>query len=69
MEIRDLYPNLSEKELEEAEETLTAYIEAVIHIYDRIRQDPEAYEQLKALTKDAENSTLSESERSKGKRS
>ena len=46
---RDLYPELSEEELQEAEANFVGYLEVVARIYDRISQDPEAYERLKDL--------------------
>lgn len=48
--IRDLYPNLSEEQLREAEEVLDRYIELAVRMYRRIKADPEAYAQFNALT-------------------
>ncbi|MDA2938742.1 hypothetical protein MYX75_10835 [Acidobacteria bacterium AH-259-A15] len=48
--IRDLYPQLDEEQLKEAEENLDRYIELALRMYERIRLDPEAYRQFKALT-------------------
>ncbi len=48
--IRDLYPHLTEEQLQEAEEHLTRYIELSLRIYERICNDPEAYAHFKALT-------------------
>jgi len=48
--IRDLYPGLSDEQLKEAEENLGRYLELALRIYDRIRSDPEAYSQFRALT-------------------
>jgi hypothetical protein len=48
--IRDLYPNLIDEQLREAEEHFRQYIELSIRMYRRIRVDPEAYTQFKALT-------------------
>lgn len=45
--LRDLFPELSEKELEEAEENLVAYLEVVMRIYQRIQNDPVAYAEFK----------------------
>ena len=47
--IRDLYPYLSEKELQAAEENLDAYLELVLEIYERIREDPRTYELVRRL--------------------
>lgn len=55
--IRGLYPELSDEELQETEENLTRYVELTLRVYERIRQDPEAYARfqadLTALKKDA----------------
>jgi hypothetical protein len=48
--IRDLFPHLSESELKEAEENLERYLELVLRIYERIRNDPEVYARFRALT-------------------
>lgn len=44
---RDLFPELSEKELQEAEENLEAYLEVVLRIFERIESDPVAYAEFK----------------------
>lgn len=48
--IRDLYPNLNDEQLREAEEILERYIELAVQMYNRIKADPEAYAELIALT-------------------
>ena len=48
--IRDLYPNLTEKELAEAEDNLERYLALVLRIYERIQADPENYAHFRALT-------------------
>jgi hypothetical protein len=48
--LRDLYPHLSPEELKEADENLSRYIQLALRIYDRVRNDPEAYARFKALT-------------------
>ncbi len=48
--IRDLYPHLDDEQLKEAEENLERYLELTLRIYDRIRQDPDAYARFKTLT-------------------
>ncbi len=58
--IRDLYPQLTESQLKEAEENLEGYLEVVLRIYERIRQDPKAYAQLKALTASRRSHTMDE---------
>lgn len=48
--IRDLYPDLTDDELAAAEENLDRYVAVVLSIYERIRENPEAYAEFKALT-------------------
>jgi len=48
--IRDLYPHLSEEELKEADENFRAYIDLTLRIYERICADPAAYARFRALT-------------------
>jgi len=54
----DLYPELSEEELKEAEETLDLYLEHALRMYERMKQDPAAYAALKALTAAKGSSTM-----------
>jgi len=37
--VRDLYPNLNEDQLKEAEETLDAYLELVWRIFCRLKEE------------------------------
>jgi len=53
--IRDLYPHLNEEQLKEAEENLERYLELSIRIYERIRNDPQAYAAFRALTASRQN--------------
>lgn len=48
--IGELYPELSEEQLKVAEENMLQYIELSLRMYERIRSDPKAYAQFKALT-------------------
>ena len=48
--IRDLYPNFSKKELDQAAERLDRYLELVVRLYNRIAADPVAYAEFKLLT-------------------
>ena len=48
--LRDLYPNLTDAEIAEAEENFTRYLEVVLRIYDRVHNDPDAIERWRALT-------------------
>lgn len=62
--VRDLYLKLGEVELREAEENLDRYVELCLRIYERIRLDPVAYAEFKALTAPKPDPTM-ENERSK----
>ena len=53
--IRDLYPHLNDEQLKEAEENLERYLEVTLRVYDRIRQDPDAYARFKTLTGSTED--------------
>lgn len=57
--IRDLYPKLTEKQLEEAEENLEQYLEVVLRIYERIASDPAAYAELQKLLAEEERNKKS----------
>ncbi|TMA04616.1 MAG: hypothetical protein E6J89_19890 [Deltaproteobacteria bacterium] len=56
--IRELYPGLSDEQLKEAKENLERYLELALRIYDRIRSDPEAYSQFRALTASGRTATI-----------
>jgi hypothetical protein len=62
---RDLYPYLSDEQLKEAEENLERYLELTLRIYNRIRQDPDAYARFKTLTARGEDRYDKEGQRSK----
>lgn len=48
--LQELYPKLSEEELQAVEERLSRYVELAVEIYERIRSEPELYAQFKDLT-------------------
>ncbi len=48
--IEDLYPELSPEQQREADAVFGEYLELMIHIFNRIRSDPEAYARFEALT-------------------
>jgi len=48
--IQDLYPHLSDEEAQEAEANIERYLEVVLRIYERVRQDPVAYARFLELT-------------------
>jgi hypothetical protein len=43
--IRDLYPALTDDQLQEAEENLRRYTELSLQAYERIRSEPKLYKQ------------------------
>lgn len=49
--LRALYPNLTEAELQEAEENFARYVELAVRIWQRIEADPSALARLRELTR------------------
>ncbi len=47
---RALFPHIPEDGLEEAAAAFESYIKVTLRIYERLRQDPDAWKQLLALT-------------------
>ena len=47
---RDLYPHLTEHELQIGENNLEQYLLLVLRIYERICVEPESYARFRALT-------------------
>lgn len=56
--IADLYPQLNEEQLKEADENLREYVALALRIYERICSDPEAYAEFKALTRKERHSSI-----------
>lgn len=50
-QFKELYPHLSDDELEEVEKTLRQYISVVLRLMDSLESDPEAMREYKALAK------------------
>ena len=51
--LRKLFPEFTEAELQEADQSLEAYVQVALRIYERIASDPVAYAELKdALSKE-----------------
>jgi hypothetical protein len=48
--VRDLYPRLSEEELQCAEEKLEQYLALELRVFERLLRDPDAYARFGALT-------------------
>jgi hypothetical protein len=47
--MRELFPNLSEEQLKEVEETLHGYLEVAWRIYERLeRERPDVFDRLKS---------------------
>jgi hypothetical protein len=48
--LRELYPNLSDVQLEEADENLRQYVALVLRVLERLKLDPDAWTHFEALT-------------------
>lgn len=48
-EIRRLFPHLCDDQLVEAGENIDAYLEVLLGIYERLRNDPDAYRRFEAV--------------------
>jgi hypothetical protein len=48
--LRELYPGLTDREVDEIDDVYDRYIALVSRIYERVQQDPEAYARFKTLT-------------------
>lgn len=59
--IKNLYPHLDEEQLREAEETIEQYLELVLRIYERTKNDPKEQEKLSRLLTDAKRNHTIES--------
>lgn len=49
-DLQDLYPDLGEEKLQEAETNLRAYAELAVRVLTRLSDDPEAHERFEKLT-------------------
>jgi len=58
--IQDLYPELNEAELKEAEKNLKRYADLVLRMYNRISSDPSALQEMEKLTQSNTLDTLLE---------
>lgn len=47
--LRDLYPDLTDEQIEEVDEAFDQYVRLALKIYDRISADPVAYAEFKQL--------------------
>ena len=56
--IKDLYPELNDEELKEAEKNLKRYADLVLRMYRRISSDPVALQELEKLTESDPLGTL-----------
>lgn len=61
--IGELYPNLNEQQLKEAEENLRDYLEITLRVYEHIRKNPEVYAEFKSLTASIRNPKIREEEK------
>jgi hypothetical protein len=56
--LRELYPNATDEELAKAEANLIADVQLTLRMYERIRNDPESYQQFRALTAKMQNASF-----------
>ena len=49
---RELFPEIPEDQLKEAEENFNRYIDVVLRIYERVRNDPEEYARFKTIAEE-----------------
>jgi hypothetical protein len=56
--LRELYPELTEEQLQEAEENIGEYLKDTLRVYERIRNDPQEYARFKALTAEYRNDMM-----------
>lgn len=61
IELKNLYSHLTDEQLKEAEETIEQYLELVLRIYERIKNDPKEQERLSRLLTEAERNHTIES--------
>ena len=52
--LRELYPQLTEAQLERAELNFRQYVESAVEVYERILADPEASARFRALLRSQE---------------
>lgn len=48
--LEECFPELAEEELEQAEENFRQYVALTVRMYARLQNEPEAYQQFRALT-------------------
>ncbi len=48
--LRQLYPDLSDSQLEEANENLREYVAFALRVFERLEIDPDAWRRFEALT-------------------
>lgn len=56
--LEELYPQLSDEELEEAEENLRRYVAAVYRVHCRLYGDEDARDELETLTEQRRNDEI-----------
>jgi len=56
--LRQLYPHLSDSQLEEANEILRQYVALAIRVFERLELDPEAWAHFEVLTASRRGSTM-----------
>ena len=56
--LRELYPKLTDSDIEEADENLRQYVALAWRVFERLERDPEAWARFEALTADREKFTI-----------
>jgi hypothetical protein len=57
--LRQLYPHLSDSQLEEANENLRQYVALAVRVFERLELDPDAWARFEALTVSRRNPRMS----------
>lgn len=56
---RELYPHLTDEQLRDAEDRFDRYIALAVRVFERLRNDPEFPENLRTLTAEPDDRTMS----------
>ena len=58
--MQELFPQLTESQLDAAADNFERYIALAVRVFNRIRNDPAAYARFKSLTEASDRSTMNE---------
>jgi hypothetical protein len=56
--LRQLYPHLSDSQLEEADETFREYVALALRVFERLELDPDAWARFEVLTASRQKLTM-----------